>query len=111
MLSPSLRTSSRFGGVADLLVDDGHRAAHGVCSRDGQRNALSVFVHTQDDELPRLRFFRDVGRLHLHERDRFMQRTLGYDSVHLFVHTNHSFFRETTIFNYLLCAIHMCMEI
>ena len=71
-----------FRRVADLLVDDGDGAARGIRSGDGQRNAFSVFVHAQDDELPRFRFFRDIRRLHLHERDRFMQRTLCYDSVH-----------------------------
>ncbi|MPM73852.1 hypothetical protein SDC9_120837 [bioreactor metagenome] len=71
-----------LGRVSDLLEDDGDRAANGIGSRDRERHALSVFIHTQDDKLSRFRFLCDIWGLYLHERDRLMQRPLGYDSVH-----------------------------
>ena len=51
------------GRAAHLLEDDGDGPVLLVRAGDGQRDALSILIHTQDDELPGLRLGSHQGRM------------------------------------------------
>ena len=55
-----------LGRRTDDLEDDLDCAARRIDACDRQRDTLSLFVHTQNDELPCLRFLSDEGCFDLH---------------------------------------------
>ena len=57
-----------FRRRTDDLENDLDASLFGICSGNGQRNALPLFIDSQDDELTRSRFFRDQRCFDLHLR-------------------------------------------
>ena len=77
-----LLVAELLGGSAHGLDDNGHSALLAVVVVDGDGDALADLVHTQDDELPRLRLLRHHGGLDLIEDHGGLQRFFSDDTVH-----------------------------
>ena len=71
-----------FGGGAHGLDDDGNGALLGIVVINGDGDALTVLIHTQDDELARLGLLGDQGRLDLVQRDCGTEGLFSDDAIH-----------------------------
>ena len=79
---PLLLVVELFGGAPHDLEDDGDGALFPVEGGDGQRDALPLLVHPEDDELPRLRLAGHGGGLHLHEGDGGVEHPFFHNAIH-----------------------------
>ena len=70
------------GSSADNLENDGDSALLTVKTGDGQRDALAILIHTQDDELTGLSLLGDQGSLDLQQGDGGVQGLFRYDAIH-----------------------------
>ena len=78
------------GTCADNLENDRNGAGFAAKPGDGQGDALPLFIHAQNDELPRFGFSRDERRLHFHERDGWIEFFFSNDLIHTFMpHTGY----------------------
>ena len=73
-----------LGGGAHDLGDDADRALLRVIVMDGQGDPLAVLIHTEDDELARLRLLGHQGSLDLKEDHRGLQGFLSHNAKHPF---------------------------
>nr|DAY59144.1 MAG TPA: hypothetical protein [Caudoviricetes sp.] len=71
-----------FRGGAHDLENNGHSARFPIEIRHGQGNAFPFLVHSQDDELTRLRLTGDEGGLDLHPGDGGIEHLFFHDAVH-----------------------------
>ena len=69
-------------GAADDLEDDVHSALFAVVVMDGDGDALTVLVDTQNDELAGLSLFRHHRRLNLVEDHSGLERFFFHDAIH-----------------------------
>ena len=76
------RDAALLIGGADGLDDDGHRTLFPVVVMDRNGDTLTLFVHTQDDELARLRLSGDHGRFDLVQDHGGLQRFFSNDAIH-----------------------------
>ena len=77
-----LQVVQLFRGGAHDLENNGHGAALPVEVRHSQGDAFALFVHPQDDELPRLRLFGNERRLNVHPGHGGVEHLFFYNSVH-----------------------------
>ena len=68
----------------DSLENDGNSTLFRISIRDSKRDPLSVFIDTEDDELPGFRFLRDIRGFDLHKRYGFVELSFGNDLKHTF---------------------------
>ncbi len=66
---PCLQMSHHFRSSAHYLEDYGNCPPVCVIVADGQRDALSVLIHSDDNKLPRLTGSGHTRCLHIHEVD------------------------------------------
>ena len=69
-------------GKLSMLQRMGDTTTNSVISRNGQGNAFSLVVDSEDYELPRLCLCGNEGRLYLHHRHGGIQSLFGQNSVH-----------------------------
>ena len=77
-----IEQAERHGSRADLLEDDRDRPLFTVEIRDGERDALAVRVHAQDDELAGLSLAGHVRRIDHHQLGVRVQRLLFQNLIH-----------------------------
>ena len=78
-----LLVAELFRGGAHGLHDDGHGALFPIIVVDGDGDTLAVFIHTQDDELTRLRLPGHHGRLDLIQDHGRLQGCFRNNAVHM----------------------------
>ena len=74
-----------FGGRSDYLIDNLDRSLLLIHSCDGQRNTLSVLIHTQYDKLTRTRFACNQRRFYMKFNHRWVQLFFVYYFVHCYL--------------------------
>ena len=72
----------QLGRAADDLEDDRHGSLFAIVARNGERNALAILIHAQDDELTGLRFLCDQRRFDVHQRDGGVENFFTHDFIH-----------------------------
>ena len=73
----------RLSRRADDLEDDLDGTFLLIAASDSQRDALAFAVHAENDELARLGFSGNEGRLNLHLGDGWIQSLFSHDFVHI----------------------------
>ena len=77
-----LLVAQLLGGGAHGLDDNGHGALLAVIVVDRNGDALALLIHTQDNELARLRLLGDHRRFDLVQDHSGLQRFFSNDAIH-----------------------------
>ncbi|MNC22061.1 hypothetical protein D3C75_700510 [compost metagenome] len=71
------------GGIADYLINNGYRLLLPVIIGNGQRNALSAFLHPDHNKLSGFAFARHIGRMHDQKLHSVVKPALFENRVHV----------------------------